>query len=74
MIDELNRLVQGKSTIVMMTTPFARVATVDHPPGAESRVPSPSSGLNVGRPWHNHGSRSTRNARALAGLEAKPDE
>ena len=58
----------------MMTTQFVRVATVDHPPGAGSKVPSPSSGLNVGRPWHNHGSLSTRNVRALTGYEATPDE
>ena len=67
MTHEMNGLGRGKSKIVTMTTQFVRVATVDHPLGAGSRVPSSSSGLNVGCSWHNHGNRSARNVRALAG-------
>ena len=67
MTHEINGLVRGKSKIVTMTTQFVRVATVDHPLGAGSRVPSSSSGLIVGGPWHNHSNRSTRNVQALAG-------
>jgi len=66
---DLTTAVSGPVAAVILaeTTQFVRVATVDHPLGVGSRVPSSSSGLSVGCSWHNHSNRSTRNVRALAG-------